>query len=56
MKAAPMNVKSANAKRVLQLMDSCEDGEGRYSEFVKLVAHESNVSIESLNAELELFI
>ncbi|MCZ2798998.1 hypothetical protein [Vibrio alginolyticus] len=49
-------IKSANASRVLQLMDSCLDGEDRYQEFVKQVAVESNMSVEALEFELEPFI
>ncbi|MGR5296863.1 hypothetical protein ACPV5U_19625 [Vibrio mediterranei] len=48
--------KSANAKKVLQLMDSCQDGQDRYQEFVRLVAKDANISIEVLEAELEPFI
>jgi len=50
------DTKSSNAKRVLQLMDSCEDGASRYMEFVKLVSSEANVTIESLEVELEPYI
>lgn len=51
-----MTIKTANAQRVLQLMDSCENGDSRYREFVELVAKEANVSIEQLEAELNPFI
>ena len=50
------DTKSSNAKRVQQLMDSCEDGASRYMEFVKLVSSEANVTIESLEVELEPYI
>lgn len=49
-------IKTVNASRVLQLMDSCLDGEGRYQEFVKQVAEEANMSVAALEAELEPFI
>jgi hypothetical protein len=48
--------KSENAKRVLQLMDSCEDGYSRYQEFVKKVSLEYGISIEQLERELVPFI
>jgi hypothetical protein len=48
--------KSENAKRVLQLMDSFEDGQERYCEFVDQVAQEANMTKEALEAELEPFI
>ncbi len=50
------HTKSPNAKKVLQLMDSCWDGQNRYHEFVRMVAKEANMSIEVLEAELEPFI
>lgn len=49
-------LKSAEAKRVLQLMDSFDDGNGRYTEFVQQVSNETNISVEELNKELEPFI
>lgn len=49
-------IKTVNASRVLQLMDSCLDGEDRYQEFVKQVAEEANMSVTALEAELEPFI
>lgn len=48
--------KSANASRVLELMDSCEDGGRRYGEFVRMVASEAGVSREQLEEELDPFI
>lgn len=48
--------KTPNAKRVLQLMDSDEDGDERYDEFVELVAREAGISILQLESELEPFI
>ena len=51
-----MPVKSANVSRVLQLMDFCVDGDGRYREFVKQVAEEANISVAVLEADLEPFI
>jgi hypothetical protein len=48
--------KTENASRVLQLMDSSEHGEGRYGEFVKLVANDANISIAQLEQELDPFI
>lgn len=48
--------KSSSAKKVLQLMDSEEDGQDRYMEFVKRVAKEDNISISQLEKELEPFI
>lgn len=51
-----MTVKTSNAKRVLQLMDSCVDGDNRYSEFVKQVSDETGVSVQQINKELENWI
>lgn len=48
--------KTHAAKRVLQLMDSFEDGDSRYGEFVKLVSQEENISIEQLEKDLDPFI
>jgi hypothetical protein len=48
--------KSINAKRVLSLMDSCEDGQDRYLEFVLLVANEAGVTREAVEAEVSPFI
>lgn len=48
--------KSENAKRVLQLMDSCEDGDSRYQEFIRKISLEYGISIEKLEYELEPFI
>ena len=48
--------KTANANRVLQMMDNVEDGDGCYQEFVELVAKEANISKSQLNKELEPFI
>lgn len=48
--------KSESASKVLQLMDAFEDGEDRYQEFVKQVAAESNISVKTLEAELEPFV
>ncbi|MFM2668536.1 hypothetical protein AAFX24_27735 [Vibrio mediterranei] len=48
--------KSESASKVLQLMDAYEDGEDRYQEFVKQVAAESNISVKTLEAELEPFV
>ena len=48
--------KTAEAQRVLQLMDSTEDGASRYTEFVQLVASESNISVKQLERELDPFI
>lgn len=53
-KATP--IKTKNAKRVLQLMDSEDDGDSRYQEFVALVSKETGVSIEQLEQELDPFI
>lgn len=49
-------IKTAEAQRVLQLMDSTEDGADRYSEFVRLVAKESGKSIAQIEEELDPFI
>lgn len=51
-----MTIKTANAQRVLQLMDSCEDGSERYREFVNLVAKEANITTKQLEEELNPFI
>ena len=51
-----MTIKTSNAKRVLKLMDSCEDGDGRYCEFVKQVSIETGDSVEKINQELENWI
>jgi hypothetical protein len=51
-----MSIKTANAQRVLQLMDSCEDGASRYREFVELVSKEAKISTEQLEKELNPFI
>ncbi len=49
-------MKSDSVTRVLQLMDSCEDGQERYAEFVALVASEDNVSVKQLETELNQYI
>lgn len=49
-------MKSNSVIRVLQLMDSFEDGQERYAEFVTQVANEDNVSIEQLEQELNQYI
>jgi len=51
-----MTIKTANAKRVLQLMDSVEDGDSRYNEFVLLVSNESGNSVSKIEKELENWI
>ena len=51
-----MTIKTPNAKRVLQLMDSYEDGANRYCEFIKLVSKEANITTEQLEEELNPFI
>lgn len=48
--------KTVGASKVLQLMDSEEDGESRYAEFVKLVAGELGIPTNQLDKELEPFI
>ena len=48
--------KSKSAKKVLQLMDKFEDGESRYSEFVKKVAKQDGISVAQLEKELEPFV
>ncbi len=48
--------KTNNAQRVLQLMDSEENGNNRYQEFVKLVAKDVGISTQQLGSELEPFI
>jgi hypothetical protein len=50
------NIKTANAARVLNLMDSVEDGDGRYTEFVALVAKDANITTGQLDSELDAFI
>lgn len=49
-------VKTQGAQKVLELMDSQEDGADRYCEFVELVSNETGVTIAQLNKELEPFI
>lgn len=49
-------IKTASAKRVLQLMDSCSDGGSRYTEFVEYVAEEFGIPVAQLNEELEPFV
>lgn len=49
-------MKSDSVTRVLQLMDSCEDGQERYVEFMAQVASEDNVSVEQLETELNQYI
>lgn len=49
-------MKSDCVTRVLQLMDSCEDGQERFTEFVAQVASENNVSVEELETELNQYI
>lgn len=44
------------AKRVLSLMDSCEEGDGKYSEFVKLVADDECINITKLELALNAYI
>lgn len=51
-----MATKTTNAKRVLQLMDSCVDGDNRYCEFVKQVSAETGVSVQQINEELDHWI
>lgn len=48
--------KSEHVKQVLRLMDSCEDGNSRFQEFVRRVSSEYGISIEQLERELEPFI
>jgi ribosome-binding protein aMBF1 (putative translation factor) len=52
----PTVIKTENASRVLQLMDSYEDAPNDYSKFVKSVSEEQGISIEQLEKELEDFI
>jgi Ca2+-binding EF-hand superfamily protein len=49
-------IKTENAAKVLQLMDSTEDGGDRYNEFVSLIAKENGISVSQLEAELDPFI
>ena len=51
-----MTIKTANAQRVLQLMDSCEDGQDRYREFVIQVSTNAKMSYAQLEKELDPFI
>lgn len=48
--------KTKSAKKVLQLMDSEEDGGSMYMKFVKQVAKEDNISIKQLEKELDPFV
>lgn len=48
--------KTLNASKVLRLMDSVDDGQDRYCEFVKQVADQAGITIDALDAELEPFI
>jgi hypothetical protein len=49
-------VKSPAAQRVLALMDSNEDGDGRFGEFVKQVSGEMGISTSQIEKELAHFI
>jgi hypothetical protein len=49
-------VKTAEAKQVLQLMDSCDDGDNRCVEFIKQVSEKSGKSYDQISKELEQFI
>jgi len=49
-------VKTENAQRVLQLMDSEEDGSQKYSEFVVQVSNDAGITKEHLEIELEPFV
>ncbi|WP_415912532.1 hypothetical protein [Neptuniibacter sp. QD37_11] len=51
-----MTEKTKGAQKVLQLMDSVEDGENRYREFVDQVAQEDGITVAQLEKELEPFI
>lgn len=48
--------KSLNASRVLKMMDSTYGGDGRYCEFVNLIAEQAGITIAELDAELAPFI
>lgn len=48
--------KTDGAQKVLQMMDSEEDGESRYQEFVDIVASESGITTAQLDKELDPFI
>ncbi len=48
--------KTVNAKKVLRMMDSEEDGDSRYQEFVSIVANEAGITTAQLDKELEPFI
>lgn len=48
--------KTVNAQKVLQMMDSEEDGDSRYQEFVRVVASESGITIAQLEQELAPFM
>ncbi|MBD77971.1 MAG: hypothetical protein CL840_03370 [Crocinitomicaceae bacterium] len=51
-----VTAKTESAKKVLQLMDSEEDGGCRYQEFVRQVSNEDGISYEQLEAELDPFV
>lgn len=51
-----VTAKTENAKQVLELMDSVEDGPERYREFVAQVANKANVPASQVEKELEPFI
>ncbi len=48
--------KTANAQKVLQMMDAEEDGDSRYQEFVGIVANEAGITTAQLDKELDPFI
>lgn len=51
-----MAEKSSPAQKVLELMDSVENGGDRFSEFVNVVSKESGVPREQIKEELKLYI
>jgi hypothetical protein len=51
-----VETKSDNAARVLQLMDSVEDGLAEYSRFVAQTSEETGTNIKKIEKELEPFI
>ncbi|WP_205967888.1 hypothetical protein [Paraglaciecola sp. 20A4] len=50
------NIKTEAVKRVLDLMDSCESGPGRYEEFTNQVAADFGISVRQLDKDLEAFM
>lgn len=51
-----MSNKSVAAQKVLELMDSVEDGADRFSEFLLIVSKETGASTEQIKEDLKSYI